>query len=88
MNARRIFGAAAVISLILGGIEAPLASKGAGASTTECTLAAIQAKAPEGTTITAAAIVAAADNLPQYCRVDGHVATPGTEVNFRLGLPA
>ena len=25
---------------------------------------------------------------PEYCRVDGHVATPGNTVNFRLGLPA
>jgi len=24
---------------------------------------------------------------PQFCQVDGHVATPGNEVNFRLGLP-
>ena len=32
-------------------------------------------------------MVPAADKSPAYCRVDGHVAVPGNEVNFRLGLP-
>src|SRR6185295_19095699 len=54
---------------------------------TECTVAAVQAKAPKGTTITAASVVEATATVPQYCRVDGHVAVPGNEVNFRLGLP-
>jgi feruloyl esterase len=53
----------------------------------DCSLQSIQAKAPRGTTITAAAVVAAADKAPAYCRVEGHVAVPGNEVNFRLGLP-
>jgi tannase/feruloyl esterase len=58
------------------------------AATPECTAAALQAKAPAGTTITAAAPVAAAGDLPAYCQVDGTVTTPGNSVNFRLGLPA
>lgn len=62
-------------------------SPGLVAQSVECSVAAIQAKAPPGTTITAAAIVPADGKRPQYCRVDGHVASPGNEVNFRLGLP-
>jgi feruloyl esterase len=54
----------------------------------QCTTAALQEKAPAGTTITAAATVAAAGTTPEYCKVEGHVATPGNEVNFRLALPA
>ena len=54
----------------------------------DCSVAALQQKAPADTTITAAAIVPAGEKLPEYCRVDGHVATPGNSVNFRLGLPA
>lgn len=52
-----------------------------------CDVAALQAKAPGGTTITAAGIVDAKGSQPRYCQVDGHAATPGNEVNFRLGLP-
>ena len=53
----------------------------------ECSVSAVQAKAPSGTTITGAAVVPAEGKRPQYCRVDGHTASPGNEVNFRLGLP-
>lgn len=53
----------------------------------ECSVPAIQAKAPAGTTITTAAVIPPAGTRPQYCRVDGHTASPGNEVNFRLGLP-
>jgi feruloyl esterase len=53
----------------------------------ECAVAALQAKAPKGTTITAAEIATAADKTTSYCRVEGHVAVPGNEVKFRLGLP-
>jgi feruloyl esterase len=77
-----------VVSLVLGGLQTQLASQSTTAGSTDCSIAALQAKAPKGTTITAAAVVPAADDLPQYCRVDGHVAVPGNEVNFRLGLPA
>ena len=53
----------------------------------DCTVSAVQAKATAGTTITAARIVEPSDGVPRHCQVDGHVATPGNEVNFRLGLP-
>ena len=86
MNVHRICCAAAV-SLFLGGVQARLASQSGAAPATECTVAGVQAKAPKGTTITAATVVAAAENVPQHCRVDGHVEVPGNEVNFRLGLP-
>jgi feruloyl esterase len=53
----------------------------------ECAVAGLQSQAPAGTTVTSAAIVAAASAAPQHCLVEGHVATPGNTVNFRLGLP-
>jgi feruloyl esterase len=53
----------------------------------DCAVPALQARAPKGTVITGAATIAADGKLPKYCQVDGHVATPGNEVNFRLGLP-
>src|SRR3954452_1598454 len=52
-----------------------------------CTVSALQEKAPAGTAITSAAVVDANGATPKFCQVDGHVATPGNEVNFRLGLP-
>ena len=58
------------------------------ATALDCAVAAIQAKAPAGTTITAAVSVQADGALPAYCKVEGHVATPGNTVNFRLALPA
>ena len=54
----------------------------------QCTVSTLQQKAPADTTVTAAAIVSAAGTTPEYCRVDGHVTTPGNTVSFRLGLPA
>jgi feruloyl esterase len=75
------------VSVLLGSLVARVAPLGAAAPVTECAMAAVQGKAPRGTTITAAAAVEASGDLPRYCRVDGHVATPGNEVNFRLGLP-
>ena len=56
-------------------------------SAQQCTIEALQPKAPAGTTITAAAMVEAADGVPAHCRVDGHADSPGNTVNFRLGLP-
>ena len=84
---RRLLYSMAVSSLLaaLTGYVVPVGAADFG---TECSVTAVQAKAPAGTTITATAVVEAADTLPRYCRVDGHVATPGNEVNFRLGLPA
>jgi feruloyl esterase len=67
-------------------VVSPAAAQGGGA--VPCTIEALQSKAPAGTTITAATVVAAAASLPQYCQVDASVATPGNTVNFRLGLPA
>lgn len=87
IKARRILGAIIVI-VFLAGLEVRVPSQGAEASLPDCTVAALQAKAPTGTTITAATIVEAAGDQPPHCRVDGHVAVPGNEVNFRLGLPA
>ena len=57
-----------------------------------CSVASIQAKAPKDVTITAASMVIpppgnAPGGEPTHCRVDGHVAVPGNQVNFRVGLP-
>src|SRR5437773_221234 len=80
----RICGALAV-SALFAAVPARLASQQP--VTAGCTVAAVQAKAPKGTTITDATIVPAANGVPQHCRVEGHVAVPSNEVNFRLGLP-
>jgi feruloyl esterase len=69
-----------------------LAGQGSETPTATCSVAALQAAAPTGTTITGAATVEAASGpgesaIPRHCRVDGHVAVPGNAVNFRLGLP-
>lgn len=88
--------AACTVSLLLAGLQAQVSTQsasGAGApahavTATACTVAAVQAKAPKDTTITGVTLVPASGTLPQYCQVDGHVAVPGNEVNFRLGLPA
>src|SRR5262245_19922849 len=77
---------AAVFSAALA-TGAALAAQGEGRSGTPCLATAIQAAAPKGTTIVGAKVVAADGTTPQYCQVDGHVAVPGNEVNFRLGLP-
>ena len=76
-----------VVCLVLAGMAVYLAPLNAAATLAECTVAALQAKAPKGTTITSASVVEATQGVPQYCKVDGHVASPGNEVNFRLGLP-
>ena len=83
MTGRRLFSGMA-LALCLG----RFGDSAAAASMIECTVAAMQAKAPPGTTVTSGSVVDATESLPQYCRVDGRVATPGNEVNFRLGLPA
>src|SRR5215212_3246793 len=62
-------------------------AQGSVSALADCTVPALQAKAPEGTTITAAKLIDAAGKLPKYCQVDGHTATTGNEVNFRIGLP-
>jgi feruloyl esterase len=83
---RRITCATA-LAVSAGALAGTLATLDAAGAATECTVAAVQAKAPKGTTITSASIVEAAAGVPRYCKVDGHVAVPGNEVNFRLGLP-
>ena len=75
-----------VVSVVL--LNLPSSDMRAASSALECSVTALQSKAPAGTTITAAAMVPAEKSTPEYCRVDGHVATPGNTVNFRLGLPA
>jgi feruloyl esterase len=52
-----------------------------------CEVAAIQAKAQAGTTITAAAIVEASGPRPRHCLVDGHAVSSGNTVTFRVALP-
>src|SRR4249920_2957534 len=76
------------LSLILLLVGVMAIDAGTASSPAECTVAALQQKAPPGTTITGATIVPAEGTTPAYCRVDGNVATPGNTVNFRLGLPA
>lgn len=88
MNTAARICSAAGLSIAIGVTGARVAIVADAASAIECTAAALQAKAPQGTTITAASTVAAKEKLPEYCRVDGNVATPGNKVNFRLGLPA
>ena len=53
----------------------------------ECTVASLQAMAPKDTTIESAKVVPAAANLPEFCEVQGAVATPGNQDGFRLVLP-
>jgi feruloyl esterase len=73
---------AGVVASLLVGTWAAFA-----ANTIQCTTAALQSKAPADTTISAAAIVPAASNLPEHCLVKGAVATPGNSVDFQLALP-
>jgi len=62
-------------------------TQGTTSTLADCTVSSLQAKAPKGTTVTGAKLVDADGKLPRYCQVDGHTASPGNEVNFRLGLP-
>ena len=70
------------------GVDAAIPSQEATDPATDCTMEGLQTKAPRGTTITSATLVAPSGKLPQYCRVDGHSSSEGNEVNFRLGLPS
>lgn len=79
---------------VLGGVvfavaQGPRAGGGPGnPGGAACDVAALQRLAPAGTVITAAALVAATGKEPAHCKVDGHAASPGNTVNFRLGLPS
>jgi tannase/feruloyl esterase len=88
MNTAARICSAAGLGIAIGVAGVRLAVVAEAASAVECTVAALQAKAPQATTITSASAVAATDKLTEYCRVDGNVATPGNKVNFRIGLPA
>ena len=70
----------------------PAASRSVVAQQLTCSVESIQAGAPKDVTITSAAMVSspassAGAAAPAHCRVDGHVAVPGNQVNFRVGLP-
>ena len=84
MKWNRLIGTTAVASIAaLGAHVQGQQGEGTTATTVACTVAAVQQKAPAGTTITSAKIVEAKDNQPRHCLVDGHVASPGNEVNVR-----
>jgi feruloyl esterase len=83
----KLIYAVGVAAMILGLSVAGVATQSTGTPPSGCTVAELQAKAPAGTTVSSAALVQASGRLPRHCRVDGHVATPGNTVNFRLGLP-
>jgi feruloyl esterase len=65
-----------------------LASSAIADGTGACSVAALQSKAPSGTTITAAVTTPAKNETPEHCLVNGTVATPGNTVNFQVGFPA
>src|SRR5688500_14663455 len=76
---------AIVSSLALGLSLLPLGAIAEGAP--NCSVAALQAKAPADTTIVSAAVTAATDQTPEHCLVKGTVATPGNNVTFQVGWP-
>jgi hypothetical protein len=79
---------ALVVSVLLGAVGVDVAAQQAAVSAAACTVAALQAKSPQGTTIVDAKIVEATDTVPQYCDLNGHATSVGNEVDFRLALPA
>ena len=80
-------GFVAALGLAGSAAAAVLQAQGDAFAPADCTVERLQAKAARGTTITAAAMVDAAERVPAHCRVDGHTESPGNTVNFRLGLP-
>ncbi len=87
----RALAVASFIGIGLAGSHAGTASWQQGSSglpADACTVAALQARAPGDTTITAAAWVEATASAPRHCLVDGHVQTPGNTVRVRVGFPA
>jgi feruloyl esterase len=85
MKILALLGATFVIAFTAG--DALVVGQGQAFAGADCTVERLQLKAPRGTTITAAAMVDAADRVPAYCRVDGRTESPGNSINFRLGLP-
>src|SRR4051812_18703771 len=86
MTFGRLALATSLASAVAFGAYLSAQGEGAGAAAT-CSIAALQQKAPAGTTITGAAVVDATGAQPSFCQVDGHVSVPGNEVNLRIGLP-
>src|SRR3954471_10415610 len=76
------------LSVLLGAIGVDVAAQQPPVSSAACTVAALQAKSPQGTTIVDVKVVEASGNVPQYCDVNGHATSVGNEVDFRLALPA
>jgi len=72
------------ISLVAAAVTGPATL---GARALPCEVAAIQAEAPTGATITKVAVVEASGARPRHCLVDGHAVSSGNTVNFRLALP-
>ncbi len=52
-----------------------------------CNVAAMQAYAPAGTTVSSAQVVAATTVLPQYCLVQGTTPTVNNAITWAIGLP-
>ena len=67
------------------GVAVPLSARAV--TPDDCTLTHFQELSPPDTSITLVSLVSAAPPLPEYCKVEASVATPGNVVNFRLGLP-
>ena len=78
-----------IASLVTGAVyvDSIVTTQGEALARGDCTVERLQQRSPAGTTLTGAAMVEAAANVPAYCRVDGHAASQGNTVNFRLGLP-
>ncbi len=87
MGWNRLVGATAVASMAAFGVHLDGRQGGEATGTVACSAAAIQQKAPAGTTITSVKMVEATGGQPRHCQVDGHVSVPGNEVNLRIGLP-
>ncbi|MGC4084876.1 MAG: tannase/feruloyl esterase family alpha/beta hydrolase [Vicinamibacterales bacterium] len=84
----RVIRLAAVTAVaVVGAFGVHVFTQGTVSTLTACTIQGVQDTAPSGTTITGAKVVEASGKVPRYCQVDGHAASPGNEVNFRLGLP-
>ncbi len=79
--------ATSIAVAIFGALGVHVFTQGTTSTLADCVVPALQAKAPQGTIITGARVVDASAGVPRHCLVDGHTATPGNEVRFRVGLP-
>ena len=90
MQLTQLLATTAITATVAFGAHVHAQQRGEGGSPTAatvCSVSAVQAKAPVGTTITDAKVLDATGTQPRHCQVDGHVQVPGNEVNFRVGLP-